>query len=96
MFGLNKMTLKRYIDKVNKIGQIVKVEYSSVSLAHSVFTPTIEKDLADHFTNLTDQCHGFSLEKIKELVYEFAIKNKLKILNLWISEIRRERLVDWF
>ena len=58
--------------------------YSSVSLAHSVFTPTMEKDLADHLTNLTHQNYGLSLEKTKELAY-------LKIPDSWISEEKAGR-----
>ena len=91
MFGLDKMTLKRYIDKVKKTGPDAKVGYSSVSLAHSIFNPAIQKDLANHLAKLSDQYHGLSLDKAKELAYEFALQNKLKIPDFWILDKKAGR-----
>ena len=59
--------------------------YSSVSLSHSVFPPAMEKDLANHITQLADQYHGLSLPKCKELAYTFAVANNIMVPNLWIA-----------
>ena len=85
MFDIDKMTLKRYIDKTKANGSEAKMGYSSVSLAHSIFSPTMEEDLAKHIAHLADQYYGLSLDKCKELAYEFAISNGLNVPDSWIS-----------
>ena len=56
-----------------------------VSLAHSIFNPAMEKDLANHLAKLADQYHELSLDKAK-LAYEFAVQHKLKIPDSWILD----------
>ena len=59
--------------------------YGAVSTAHAIFSEILEKDLASHVSFLADQYHGLSLEKCKELAYEFTVKNKIKVPESWLA-----------
>ena len=43
----------------------------------------MEEDLAQHIKMLGDMFFVLSLEKCKEVAYEFATKNKLKVPSSW-------------
>ena len=45
----------------------------------------MESDLARHIITLADMFHGVSLEKCKELGYEFGLRNKLKLPSSWVE-----------
>ena len=73
-FGINKMTLRRFI-KNRLDNPVCPVGYGSTSIKNRIIPPHMEQDLADHITYLAEMYFGLSLEKCKELAYEFALKN---------------------
>ena len=72
-FGIDRMTLKRFIDKKVKEPN-VPTGYDAVLLSHSVFTHMMEADLANH-VKILDMFHGLTIVKCRELEYEFARHN---------------------
>ena len=91
MFGLDKMTLYRYLKKVESHGQECIVGYDAVSQSHYILPPKMEKDLAAHIQLLADNYHGLTLIKCKELAYEFAIRNNIKVPNSWQNDKKAGR-----
>ena len=59
-FAIDRMTLKRYIDKRHRQQGTA---YAPVALWQMVFPSEMEKDLADHVKQLSDMFHGLSVNK---------------------------------
>ncbi|GFN90524.1 hypothetical protein PoB_001703000 [Plakobranchus ocellatus] len=53
------MTLTRFIKKIEQSEDAI-TGYKAVAAAQSVFSETMEKDLATHLVNLSDMFHGLS------------------------------------
>ena len=83
-FNIDKMTLSCYIAKCKTQPQ-PSVEYATVTLANYIIPTDMESDLARHIITLADMFHGVSLEKCKELAYEFGLRNKLKLPSSWVE-----------
>ena len=81
-YGLDKMTLHRFIVKRRNATNAV-TGYAAVSEAHFVFTSKMEKDLGDHIKALADMYFGLSMEKCRELAYEFAKQNGVPVPKSW-------------
>jgi len=81
-FAIDKMTLRRFIIKQAKCPGSV-TGYAAITNAHVVFTPEMEKDLADHVKRLADMFHGLSIAKCCQLAYSFAAKNKVTMPKNW-------------
>ena len=86
-FDIDKMTLSRFIHK-RKSQEQPLVGYAAVTLNNFVIPPAMELDLAQHIKMLGDMFHGLSLQKCKELAYEFAIQNNLKVPVSWNEKKR--------
>lgn len=82
-FGLDKMTLHRFLVKKRNETTEVATGYAAVSEAHLVFSSTMEKDLGNHIKDLADMFFGLSKEKCLELAYEFAKKNDIQVPKSW-------------
>ena len=87
------MTLKRFIESLKGSSEQQVFGYAAIPKRHSVFSFEMEKDLAD-VKALADQFHGLSLEKCRALAYEFAVINKLTILNNCTRD--RKAGMDWW
>ena len=81
-FAINRMTLKRYIVK-RDIQRQQGTGYAAVVLRQLVFSPNMEKDLADHVKQLADMFHGLSVNRCCSLAYEFAKRNNLDVPISW-------------
>ena len=81
-FAINRMTLKRYIVK-RDIQRQQGTDYAAVVLRQLVFSPNMEKDLADHVKQLADMFHGLSVNRCCSLAYEFAKRNNLDVPLSW-------------
>ena len=81
-FNIDKMTLSRYVNKCKSQAQPV-TGYVAVLLSNFVIPPAMESDLAQHIKTLSDMFYGFTTEKCKQLAYEFATRNKLKVPSSW-------------
>ena len=92
-FNINRMTLKRYKKKQEENHELL-MGYEAVAAKHLVIPRKMEKDLADHIKLLANMFHGLSPVKCRELAYEFAFKNKLKIPDNWLTDKRAGP--DWW
>ena len=81
-FGIDKMTLRRFIKKRQNDPECA-VGYDSTSIKKKIFPPHLEKDLADHITYFAQMYFGLPLEKCKELAFEFAIQNNVIVPESW-------------
>ena len=81
---IDKMTLHRFLVKSRNSESFPKTSgYAAVAKAHYVFPSDLENELGDHIKLLSDMFFGLSLAKCRELAYEFAKKNNIKIPQSW-------------
>ena len=92
-YAVDRMTLKRYITKRNE-NPDAPTGYAAVARQHAVFTPEMEKDLANHVKQLADQFHGLSLLKCRSLAYEFASRNNIEMPANWERDKKAGK--DWW
>ncbi|GFR85802.1 transposase [Elysia marginata] len=90
-FAIDRMTLKRYIDKASRNQGVA---YTPVALRQVVFPPDMEKDLADHVKRLSDMFNGLSVNRCRSLAYEFAKRNNLNVPTNWDREKKAGQ--DWW
>ena len=76
------MTLSRFVNKYKSQPQPV-TSYDAVLLSNFVIPPAMESDLAQHIKTLSDLFCGLTIEKCKQVAYEFATRNKLKVPSSW-------------
>lgn len=77
--GVDRMTLKRYLDKQKK-------GYEITSAAKRVFTDEEEKAVADHIKTLDSCFHGLSKEKCRKLAFDYAKSNKISTPANWMKD----------
>ena len=82
-FSVNRMTLKRYIEKYNR-DQGSNYGYKKCVTINMVFTNQMEKDFSNHIKQLAKMFNGLSKEKTLRLAFEFAVENKLNIPQNWV------------
>ena len=87
--NIDKMTLKRYINKL-KSNKLFSMGYSSHKI---VFIEKMGSDFATHIIDLSERFHGLTSEKVKELAYEFAMVNKINIPDSWKTNKKKGK--DW-
>lgn len=90
-FAIDRMTLKRYIER--RDGQ-QGTAYAPVALRHQVFSPDMETDLGDHVKQLSDMFHGLSVNRCCTLAYEFAKRNNVDVPASWDREKKAGQ--DWW
>ena len=49
----------------------------------------MESDLAQHIKTLSDMFYGLTIKKCKQVAYEFASRNKLKVPSSWDEKRRK-------
>ena len=79
-YGVNRMTLARYITSNNK-----ERGYERTAAIHRVFTDEEEKTLADHIRSLDDCFHGLSRDQSRRLALDYAVANQIKVPSNWIK-----------
>ena len=92
-FGVDKMTLMRYVKK-KQANPNCAVGYEALSLQMRIFSPKMEEELAKHILFMADMYYGLSPEKCKELAFEFAMRNKLSIPQSWKDN--RKSGIQWW
>ena len=92
-FHVDRMTLKRFIQKRNQSADAI-VGYKAVAQKQSIFPPNMEEDLASHVKLLADMFHGLSLQKCCILAYEFASRNGLRMPDSWNTNGKAGK--DWW
>ena len=76
------MTLSRFVNKCKSQPQPV-TSYDAVLLSNFVIPPAMESDLVQHIKTLSDLFCCLTIEKCKQVAYEFATRNKLKVPSSW-------------
>ena len=84
-FNIDKMTLSRYVNKCKLQPQPV-TDYDAVVLSNFAIPPAMESDLAQHIKTLNYMFYGLAIEKCKQVAYEFATRNKLKVPSSWVEK----------
>ena len=92
-FGVDKMTLMRYIKK-KQINPTCALGYAALSLQMIIFSPETEKELTKHIVFMADMYFGLSPEKCKELAFEFAMRNNQPIPQSWKDN--RKAGIQWW
>ena len=83
-FGVDRMTLSRYVKKLQETGlDHVVTGYRFLSTSKCIFDEKMEADLSNHITTLANMFHGLSQKCCRELAYEFAHRNNVKIPDSW-------------
>ncbi|XP_064595954.1 uncharacterized protein LOC135462656 [Liolophura sinensis] len=94
-FDIDPNTLRRYIIKVKENpGRVVETGYTRLSQERCILNPDMESDLATHIKDLADQFHGLSIEKCRELAFEYSKRNAVQIPANWEKDKKAGK--DWF
>jgi len=59
------------------------VGYSNCSLKATIFSASMELELANYVKNLDDHFHGLTPMKVRDLAYEFAKANNITLPTSW-------------
>ena len=78
-FNIARMTLKRFIVKSDD----GTFGFENCRLRNMILTPQMEAELATHIKTLAVQFHGLSRNKVRSLIFEYAVKNELPVPNSW-------------
>ena len=78
------MALSLYVSKCKSQPQPV-ISYDAVLLSNFVIPPAMKNDLAQHIKTFSYLFHGLTLDKSKQVAYEFATRNKLKVPCFWMK-----------
>ena len=85
-YGIDRMTLKRYLEKVAERGEDnATMGYSS---HRKVFTAKMESDLAQHLIGVCNRFYGLTPGKVRTLAWEYATKNNVEMPETWNAEKR--------
>lgn len=87
--NINRTTLGRYHYESREGGDITKRQFGK----NAVFTAKQEKLLAQHIIDSCNIFHGLSLQKTRELAYEYAVSIGLKVPESW--ETNQSAGEDW-
>ena len=92
-FNVDKMTLMRYMKK-KEANSTCTIGYQATILNNQIFSPEVEQQLSSHIVHLADMFFGLSIEKCKELAFQFAAANKLSIPHFW--EVNKKAGKEWW
>ena len=92
-FNVDKMTLIRHVKKKEADPNCV-VGYQATALKNQIFALKTEQQLSSHIVHLADMFFGLSVEKGKELAFQFAAANKLSVSHSW--EISKKAGKQWW
>ena len=77
-FNVDKITLMRFV-KRRKADPTCAIGYQSTVLKNQILSAEMEQQLSLHIVHLADMFFGLSVEKCKELAFQFATANKLSV-----------------
>ena len=92
-FNVDKMILMRYMKK-KEANPTCTIGYQATILSNQIFLPEMEQQLSSHIVHLADMFFGLSVEKCKELSFQFAAANELSIPHSW--EENRKAGKEWW
>lgn len=84
-YGIDRMTLKRYMEKGKVDGTQRRSE------AKLVFTKEQENELAGHVKSLDDRFYGLTIEQVCGLAFEYGVANGLSIPPSWSRDKKAGR-----
>ena len=92
-FNVDKMTLMRYMKK-KEANPTCTTGYQATILNNRIFSPEMEQQLSSHIVHLADMFFGLSVEKCKELAFQFAAANNLSIPHSW--KVNKKAGKEWW
>ena len=92
-FNVDKMTLMRYMKK-KEANPTCTINYQATILNNQIFSPEMEQQISSHIVHLVNMFFGLSVEKCKELAFQFAAANKLSIPYSW--EVNKKAGKEWW
>ena len=95
-FGINRMTLQRYVKKYRLIPP---EERRGISLTPNyatklVFSPDMEGQLKDYLITISKMHHGLTRKQVTQLAYQLADANKLNFPKNWHEN--QSAGFDWY
>ncbi|KAK9736967.1 Tc5 transposase DNA-binding domain [Popillia japonica] len=85
-YGINFMTLQRYVKKYEKAGPNEGNKISTGYLKNrQILTPFQENELAVYVIECSRIYHGVSPKDLRQLAYQFARKNNVVVPDNWIK-----------
>lgn len=94
--GINRQTLWKIVHRTNNLENVdnnstcFQLSYGRKSL----FSKQLEDEIAAYCIDMARMGFGLSVNKVRELAYETAIKNNLPILENWKDS--KMAGIDWF
>jgi len=83
--NIDRSTLRRYVKK-REAKEVKTVGYSGTAEARRVFSEEVEKELAEHIKKLSEQFHGLTPKKCRELALALAERNNIPTPSNWIEK----------
>ncbi|GLD75025.1 uncharacterized protein AKAME5_002635800 [Lates japonicus] len=91
--NIDRSTLRRYIKKSEE-KEVKMTGYMGTAEANRIFPLELEKELADHIKKLSEQFHGLTQKKCRELASELAERNNIPTPSNWTEKGLAGK--DWF
>ena len=79
--GLKRASLQRFMKKSERYGDQSTMGYHEG--VHRILTSDMDKALAEYVLELANKFYGLSTTKVRQIAYEFAIRNKITMPNSW-------------
>ena len=88
-YFIDPTTFRRYLKKIDSDPH-ASMGYASHK---KVFTNQMETDLAEHCIEMVQRYHGLTIDKVKQVAYEFATRNNIAVPESWEKNKRAGK--DW-
>lgn len=94
--GINRQTLWKAVKRTNNRDEVddkckeLQLSYSK----RSIFTNKMEDQIVKYCIDMAQMGFGLTVNKVREIAYETAIKNKLSVPIIWKQN--KVAGVDWF
>ncbi|XP_033231508.1 uncharacterized protein LOC117182522, partial [Belonocnema kinseyi] len=104
-YGVDRITLTRHVKKVSDhftdistVSDVDLLEFIRTSNTHipsnMVFSPSQEKVLVEYILKCVNHYYGLSINELKELAYQFAVKLKVDYPECWNENSKAGRM--WY
>ena len=88
-FKVDRMTLKRFMDRDGVTGQ------KNNTATHQVFSEGQELELTKHIKDLDNRFYGLSLDQVRQLAYEYGSRNGLAPPENWRKDQKAGTLLSF-
>lgn len=91
--GVKFQTLARYVKKKKSNPTVESLRMKPKYDSRKIFSEAEEHSLCDYILQCTRMCYGKSTKEVRQLAYELAVANSIKIPNNWERE--KKAGIDW-